>query len=92
MTATKDKVLASNRGYLWQSFVDLNTAVIEEVGATLDWVKVSCPDLYEKLSVIEERLVFDPLPKGVSQVLSDIKEWSELMLEAISKREELRAE
>ncbi len=89
--ATKDKVLASNRGYLWQSFVNLNIAVVEEVGPTLDWVKVNCPDLYEKLSVIEERLIFDTEPRSVLPVLEDIRDWAVLMTEAISKREKLRA-
>ena len=88
--ATKDKVLVSDRGYLWQSFVNLNTAVVEEVGPTLDWVKVNCPDLYEKLSVIEEKLVFDTEPRKILPVLEDIRDWTTLMMVAISKREELR--
>jgi len=87
--ATKDKVLVSDRGYLWQSFVNLNTAVVEEVGPTLDWVKVNCPDLYEKLSVIEEKLVFDTEPRKILPVLEDIRDWMTGMVEIVAQREKV---
>ena len=85
--ANKPEYRVGAQNLLWQGFLNFRSYVFEEVDPSETKLKVDHPDLFAKLSVLEEQLIFELEPRSDLAVMTDIRDWMTVMVEIVAQKE-----
>ena len=88
--AKKPKYRVGAQNLLWQAFLNFRGLVYEKIDPNEEEIKVNYPDLFAKLSVLEEQLIFDLEPRSDLAIMKDIGGWMEVMGEVVDRIEKQR--